>query len=194
MKKLTLTLLFALFMCLNFQAIAQNNQQDDRIVVSASDLPASVLEEIKKKKELENIEYKVQSYGKWAGMGEEIGTAVSGALTAVKDVSIEFADSDLGHFTMLMVAWKVMGIDVVRIVIGVFLIFLGWIFTLKSYFKTCTPTRLYENGRQPLFMRPFKSSGPYTIVNPMWNEGGGAFLHFVVMASFAGVGALIMFS
>jgi hypothetical protein len=192
MKKLILFTI--LFLSVGLMPTMAQQTQDSRILVDPNDLPASVLNELKQKQQVQNIEQKVEQYGRWAGMGKEVGTAINEGLTAVKDVSIEFSESDLGLFTMGMIAWNVMGEDLTRIIIGLIIMLLSLIFILRSYFKTCTQTKVYVNGRVPLLMRPFKSSGEYTLEHAQYSDGGGAFLHFIALGVMAGITYAIMFA
>jgi len=193
MKKLLLTVLIMLFTFAPMTQ-AQNNQRNQQIVVDARDLPPAVLDEINKKKATKEIENKIEMYGKYAGMGKEVGIGIREGLTAVKDVSIEFSESDLGFFTMAMIGWNIIGFDLVRIAMGILVILFGFIFVMRSYFKTCTETRVYIEGRQPLLMRPFKSSGEYRIVDPLYPEGGGAIFHLLALAGMIGLAAAVMFA
>src|SRR6202008_4837495 len=71
----------------------------------------------------------------WAEMGQAIGIATRGALSAVTDETARFAATTPGKFTMYMVAWKVMGSDFVKtakvIIVGVpllcsWMVFFAW--------------------------------------------------------------------
>ena len=112
------------------------------------------------------LEKKVTTYGNWVGVGGEVGIAVKEGLTAVVDVADKFGKTDVGKFTLLMVAWKVMGVDLVRIVLGfIFLILITWLFVMV-YKNTYIPKRiLIENPG--LFKYPKK----YDVLEPEHWEG-----------------------
>lgn len=111
---------------------------DQKMVVNASDLTPMQIQKINADKQIAELQKKLDTYGNWVGVGGEIGTAVKEGLTAVVDVADKFGKTDVGKFTLLMVAWKVMGQDVVRIVLGL-LFFAVAIFieirVYKSLFK-----------------------------------------------------------
>lgn len=66
------------------------------------------------------LQKKLDIYGNWVGVGGEVGTAVREGLNAVVDVADKFGKTDVGRFTMILVAWKVIGKDIMRIVLGFF--------------------------------------------------------------------------
>jgi hypothetical protein len=91
--------------------------------------------EIEKQMKVNEITNKMETYGKWAGMGKEIGIAAKEGLTAVKDVAIDLSNSNLGKTVMFLIVWKVAGIDFVRITLSVLLAIIGTFLISKSYFR-----------------------------------------------------------
>lgn len=76
----------------------------------------------------------------YLGMGREIGEAVKGGLESVVEVSNKFADTPVGKFTLVMVAWKIMGRDLLHVALGVPIFIAGWCvwfyFIRRMYFGT----------------------------------------------------------
>lgn len=73
----------------------------------------------------------------YLGIGREIGEAVKGGLESVVDVSNRFADTPVGKFTLFMVAWKVIGQDLLAVVLGVPIYFIGmavWMYVFHRMF------------------------------------------------------------
>ena len=140
------------------------------------------MEQLKQKQQIEH-------YGEWAGKGKEVGIAIRDGLIAVKDVSIEFSNSNLGKFTMVLVAWKVIGKDIVRIILGAFFALVVTIFIVRSYFKTCTYRKLLIED-PGLFKYPKK----YKWESAQYPDGGGAALHVLFWFAGLGVSVLIMFA
>jgi hypothetical protein len=97
---------------------------NEKITVNTSDLTVDQLAKIKAEAEVKELQKKLETYGNWVGVGGEIGNAVKEGLTAVVDVADKFGKTDVGKFTLVMVAWKVMGKDVVQIVLGIFFFFI----------------------------------------------------------------------
>ena len=119
-------------------AMGQNqtqNEQEKMILVKESDLPATVLEQVRMKQQL-------QSYGEYAGLGREIGTAVNEGLKAVTEQTAKFAETKVGKFTMFIIAYKVLGTDIVQFTIGIPLLMVGLIIFVWSYYKNCIPRRI----------------------------------------------------
>lgn len=142
----------------------------------------------------------VQAVGKYAGVGREIGEGVSGALGALNDEAQKFGDTQVGHFTMAMIAWKIMGDDVMVVAqdlvgsfVGVPFLFFGYIAVLWSYRKRCIPhTVCTEKGAG------FFGERKYTLVEPGtgsgWDPAGWAIAHAVMAASITVVGSCMIFS
>ena len=99
--------------------------QNDKVTISKSDLTPQQIASIeaqaqvdKANAEVAKLQKKLETYGDWVGVGGEIGSAVKEGLTAVVDVADKFGKTDVGKFTLVMVAWKVMGKDIVQITLG----------------------------------------------------------------------------
>lgn len=118
-----------LFIGMNFTNAQQT--QNEKIVVDVNDLTPEQFEKIKAKNELESITQKVESYGKWVGVGNEIGVAIKEGLMAVVDVSDKFGNTNVGKYTMLFIGWKIIGADLIRILLGLLFI----IFYIKFVYK-----------------------------------------------------------
>lgn len=139
MKKVFLLSIVAMFLS---TAIVQAQQQgqDEKITVSTKDLTIDQLAKIKAEAEIKTLKSKLDTYGSWVGVGGEIGTAVKEGLTAVVDVSEKFSKTDVGKFTLVMIAWKVMGQDAVGLIVGL-LFFLTTVTLVTLFFKRITRTR-----------------------------------------------------
>lgn len=104
--------------------------ESKKILIDASDLPPSVVQQLEEKQKIEN-------YGKYVGLGKEIGEAVKGSLSALTNEADHFAQTGVGKFTMALVAYKVIGTDLIQFVIGVPLFLIGLVIFLWSYWHTC---------------------------------------------------------
>lgn len=110
--------LIAIMTLLIAVSVPTNAQTSEKITISTSDLTVDQLAKIKAETQVKELQKKLDTYGKWVGVGGEVGTAVKEGLTAVVDVADKFGKTDVGKFTMYMVAWKVIGKDIVGIVLG----------------------------------------------------------------------------
>lgn len=139
MKKFFGVMVLVLFMLFAGNIFAQQRQQPEKMVM----VPESALTpEQKAEIEAQNLEKKIQRYGKWVGMGEEIGKAVDGSLSAITKQAVDFSNTSLGRFTMFLVAWKVIGKDFIQFIVGLLLLAIGIPLWIWSYRKTCIPRRI----------------------------------------------------
>jgi len=126
------------------------------------------------------LEKKLETYGKWVGVGGEVGTAIKEGLMAVVDVSDQFGKTDVGKFTIIMIAWKVMGQDVVRILLGLlFMIIITFMF-FRIYRNTFLPKRVKIEDQGW-----FKSK-KYEIVKPNLNWDGIIAVKILFLFFYAG--------
>ena len=95
------------------------SQIDNRIVVDKNDLPPGLLEELENKKNLKNGKTELESYAEYIGVGKEIGIAISEGLKAVVNEAEHFSETNVGLYTMALIAWAIVGQDIVQIMIGV---------------------------------------------------------------------------
>lgn len=110
--------------------------------------------------QIAEYEKKIKQFGDWVGVGGEVGTAINEGLTAVVDVADKFGKTDVGKFTLVLVAWKVMGSDVVKILLGI-LFFVVLVVMLSRFYKnTVTDRRMLEKRTpQGLWKRDIKEYG-----------------------------------
>lgn len=107
--------------------------QGEQITVNTKDLPPEIVAQLKQKQQVTNT---LETYGEWAGMGKEIGVAMKEGLTAVKDVAVDFSKTDVGTYTMVLIAWKVVGEDVLGLSLGMIVFTVGMLFITWSYRRT----------------------------------------------------------
>jgi hypothetical protein len=163
----------------------------EKIVVNKSDLTTSQLLKIESDARIAELEKKLQTYGNWVGVGGEIGTAIKEGLTAVVDVADKFGGTNVGKFTMVMVAWKVIGKDLTRIGLGLIFIFFSCSFIIYVYRKNYVTRKIMTKGNRLLFWQPRE----YKVIEPSTYEGF-EFVRWLYVAMFLGTfgfGYLIMF-
>lgn len=179
MKKIFIFLLILiLFLAFNVEAQVPSKVGNPEAYLTAEQL-AKYQSDIK----VAELEKKLQTYGNWVGVGGEVGIAVKEGLMAVVDVAGEFGSTDVGKFTLVMVAWKIMGKDVIRIVLGLlFLIIITFIF-LMMY------KNLYKNERK-IIERPglfnFKTVKKYEIIIKDTEWEGYVAIQIVMLFLYAG--------
>ncbi len=159
MKKILILSVMALIAVISApSAIAQVVTPNQTVTINASDLTPAQLAKIEADKkfaqanfQIEQLQKKVDTYGKWIGVGGEIGTAVKEGLTAVVDVADKFSNTDVGKFTMTLIAWKVIGQDIVRIILGLFFFAVLTIIEIKIYRRVVMPRK--ELIKDPGFLK-----------------------------------------
>jgi hypothetical protein len=141
---------------------ANLNGSNEKVVIDKADLtPAQIASyeaqaQIEKANaEIAKLERKLETYGKWVGVGGEIGQAVKDGLTSVVDVADKFGSTNVGRFTMIMIAWKVMGKEVVQIILGL-LFFFTFLITLILIFRRIVLPRRIKIENPGFFKYPKK--------------------------------------
>lgn len=83
----------------------------------------------------------------WIGIGKEIGIATKEGLTSVVDVAEKFGSSKVGHFVMFMIAWKIIGHQMLAVALGIPIWFLGvglWVWLLRRFFFGVRVVKSYD--------------------------------------------------
>jgi hypothetical protein len=109
----------------------------------------------------------VSTYSKIAGIGKEVGIAVKEGLLAVVDVADKFGGTNVGKFTMTMIAWKIIGKDIFRIVIGLVFLVIYIIFISRYYKDNFTVHKVAVNDNGWRFWLPKE----WKLVEPKQYEG-----------------------
>lgn len=166
--------------------------QPEKITVNKSDLTQTQLLKIESDAKVAELQKKLETYGNWVGVGGEIGTAVKEGLNAVVDVADKFGSTNVGKFTMVMVAWKVIGKDLVRISLGILLIIVTSIFIFINYRKNFTTRKVMIKGNRILFWQERE----YEVIRPSTYDGFEfvRFLHLLTLIGSYGIAYAIMFA
>jgi hypothetical protein len=140
--------LFSFLVSLMLLSSITFSQVDDRIVVNKSDLPPGLVEQLEGKKNIEK-------YAEYVGVGKEIGIAISEGLKAVVDEAEHFSETNVGLYTMALIAWAIVGKDIIQILIGVPLLLLGLFIILRYWRKTYLPQKRVTE-KSGFFLWPVK--------------------------------------
>lgn len=133
---LTLNIMFAKSQSTTAQQVKET------ITVDVNDLDAATLAKVKAKATEEELKGKVAAYGQWVGIGREVGVAVDEGLTAVTKHATEIADTKIGKITMFIIAYKVIGKDIIRITVGIIIWLLLTIMFVISYFRNAMDRKM----------------------------------------------------
>lgn len=77
------------------------------------------------------------SVSQWVGVGREIGVATKEGLSAVVDEANRFGATKVGNFVLVMVAWKIIGKQLLAVILGVPILVAGagvWVWSLRRFF------------------------------------------------------------
>lgn len=156
------------------------------------EVPKSMLSDTQKQKlETANIKEKAELYGNWVGLGKEIGSAVDGSLSALTTNADNFAKTGVGKFTMFLVAYKVIGTDLIQFVIGVPLMVIGFFVWVYSYWSMCTTRSVL------IKVLPDKTKEYRTINNTTDNYSADVhrtrILHFLILMVFLAFCTAVIF-
>jgi len=176
---------------MNFQTVAQTTTtKADRVGNPESYMTAEQLAEYYGDIKMAEIEGKMKKYGDWVGVGGEVGTAIKEGLTAVVDVAGKFGNTDVGKFTMVMVAWKVVGEDFVRILLGVIFALVMSILIFRSI-RHYYPRKYLIKGSRWLFWKDKE----YKLREPSYDEGSAfmKIIHIALLMGSYGITYGIMF-
>lgn len=101
------------------------------------------------------LDSKIAAYGKWVGVGHEIGEAVNSSLMAVTDNASKFADTRVGKTAVYLVVWKVVGRDILGLIVAAALLLIGipiWVWSYRNALR----------NRYPLEKETFDDKGKVT--------------------------------
>lgn len=109
----------------------------------------------------EGMEHVNQStMNSYVGIGKEVGEAIRTSLESVADVSNKFSGTPVGKLTIGLVIWKVVGKDVVRIIVGVPIFIFGlyvWFYVLRRcFFGYYRKTKNAEGVEVIEFVEPYE--------------------------------------
>jgi hypothetical protein len=95
--------------------------------------------QLKAKEVQSTVQTSVETAGKYAGIGKEIGDGLRSALSALNEETNKFGNTKVGIFVMVLIAWKVMGTDVLQLIFGTFFALIWIPLWSISFFKMAMP-------------------------------------------------------
>lgn len=128
MKQLFLTLLLCFTTFISSAQITLSKAEVDSLPPAAK----QAIELAMKKQQVEDNLRNASEYASW---GREIGYAVDGALSAVEEHVVSLSETELGKTVTFLVVWKLIGRDILGIVIG-FCLFVSFLAVLTNLYRT----------------------------------------------------------
>ncbi len=200
MRRLITIIMLISTMVLVFACAPAKGQTNSVISIDTAGMPANVKAAINAKMQTDAVTQKIETYGKWAGMGKEIGVAAKEGLTAVKDFAVDVSETNVGKTVLFLIIWKVAGIDFVRILLATIFAFVSIWLISKSYFTLLGNRRLIEKsgwwifGTKKYEYPSNKDERGYVIskldgITDSWAAG----LHWFFLCIMIGMAALIAF-
>lgn len=168
MRRYLVPIVICIALLLPSVALAQQSASSESLItVRKSELPADLLKKIE-------MERKIQAYGEYVGLGEEIGHAVDATLTAVSENAVKFAETDVGKLAIFLVVWKVIGKDFTQLVIGIFLLIVGFPIFIWVWTRNCINRRILKNVTK-------EGDKEYEVIKPdsktQWSYGVSFFVY-----------------
>jgi hypothetical protein len=106
-------------------------EKEEMVSVPKSKLSKQQLAEV----EADDLKAKAEQYGKWVGIGKEVGIAVNDGLSAVTTQTNNFAQTPVGKWTIAVIVFKVVGVQVIGLLVGLGMFAVGIPIWLWSYRK-----------------------------------------------------------
>lgn len=111
-------------------------------------------ESLQQSAEFQSQKEKIELYGKWVGLGNEVGNAVNSSLSAITTQTANFAGTTVGKVTMALVIWKVVGDDLSGYVLGLLwlIVFLPlWVWSYRTTrSRNIRDTEVIEGNRRTI--------------------------------------------
>jgi hypothetical protein len=176
------------------------------IWVRKSDIPPAALQKLENDSKIQGMEKNIEKIGQYVSIGKEIGSAVDTSLGALASHIDKISQTNVGKFTMFMVAWKILGDDLVGYLVGIITLafFLTiWVWSWRSnFYRRSIPTQI--SILPPTWYRPWKKkkvleSKPYEFdksnfknysLSGGMNHGASSYLGHIIALLF---GLLIIF-
>lgn len=160
--------LFGLILLMSLSIFAQ---QDSMILVKKSDIPQNIVQKY------EN-EQNIQKIGKWVGVGKEVGTAMKEGLGALTNETDKFSKTGVGKFTMFIIAYKVLGNDIMRIILGFMLTIIATSMFIWYFITNCKQkTKIEETNNNGVII---KKETPLFSSETLDNRTLSAFILFFI--------------
>lgn len=81
------------------------------------------------------LEKRIERFGKWVGLGKEVGVAVSEGLSSLNEETNKFADTRVGKYVMFIIAFKILGYPITQLIVGFTIFMIGTIIFIVYFFR-----------------------------------------------------------
>jgi len=135
MKKTILMLIFTLLVSVTFA------QQEEMVSVPKSQLT----EQQKQALTIQDAKTGFETASQFVGLGREVGEAVNSGLSALTHHIDTISNTKVGKLTMFLIAYKVIGTDIIQLAVGLPLTILVVIFSFLFYWQNVRTKRYVNN-------------------------------------------------
>jgi hypothetical protein len=150
---------------------------------------------------------RVQQYGKWVGIGREVGDAVNEGMNAVNVQANNFARTPVGEWTMFVIVFKVIGARLIRYCVGLGMFIVGipiWMWSYRKYLpRKYVAEELYDpaTGKRTSVKYGYgygqisDSDDKVKIVDTIMNKASAWCVgHWIIFAVFTVAALIVMFA
>lgn len=186
MKTLLCAVIFMLIAGLGMTQTA-TQPASDMITVHRGDLTPEQLKLVESKQALEQAKTEAGKYAEFIGLGKAVGVGMREGLEALTDNADKFSKTDVGHFTMFLIAYRIIGEDLIQLLIGLPLFIICTTAIIWSYRRNCVPHRIKISDAG------LGKAKQWQIIDPSGNDGDTMWGHFIAWVLATLVCSLICF-
>jgi len=166
-------------------------QADETVTIKKSDLTKDQLDKVA----AAQLQEKIDRYGKWVGSGHEIGVAVNESLSAITNNAQTFSQTTPGKLTMFLVVYKVIGRDILGLLVSAVMLIVGlpfWIWSYRKYVPQNHITDEYDDVVEGKTVTHRKFAYGYGMV-PKNDCEGWLVAHWAILGVFVVVALMCIF-
>lgn len=184
MKNLFVVLAILVSLVVSSVALAQNSTSGKVYSVPENMLTETQKAQLKAQEVQSTVQTSVETAGKYAGIGREVGAAFREILSAANEESNKFANTRVGVFAMVLIAWKIMGTDALQLVGGTFFALIWLPIWIIAFFRMGLPRRVLSQVTA-------EGAKSYETVDPIGEYY--PFYFWLIFLAMVGINALIVF-
>jgi len=142
LRKVIFAMMAALILIVPAFAQTSTGTTEEMITVPKSSLTPEQLQVAQTRQATDMLMAETGKYAEFVGLGKAVGVGMREGLEALTDTADKFSKTQVGHFTMFLIAYKILGTDLIQFLIGVPMFIVGTIVIIWSYRKNCIPYRI----------------------------------------------------
>lgn len=186
----------AVLLVVIFASISYAQDANETVTIPKSELTEKQRSDLSDKE----LQDKVSQYGKWVGIGHEVGIAVNDGLTAVTTQANNFSQTPVGKWTIFVIIFKVVGEKAIQYMVGISMLLFGlpiWIWSYRKYLpRKYLTKRTFGEDEKKLTEEYDYGYGGIDRRNSLSadNASKWAIGHWIILAVFTGITLAVMFT